>query len=92
LQTNPLNPIDPSQGAKLNEEQRAARQEMDMVYQAVFGTPQGQRVLADLKARMEAEDVPMYNMPHVNEYMHYCSGRRSVLKYFEQIMKRIQKG
>jgi len=80
------------QGAKINEEQALKRQSMDANYAKVFGSPEGKVVLADLEKRMEEEDVPLYNMQHVNEFMHYCSGRRSITKYIRLRMDRIMKG
>jgi len=64
------------QGAKINEEQLLKRQSMDAKYAKVFGSPEGKVVLEDLEKRMKEEDVPMYNIQHVNELMHYSSGRR----------------
>lgn len=80
------------QGAELNEQQKLAKQQMDMLYAKVFGTSQGKKVLEDLEKRMVEEDVPMYNIQHVNELMHYSSGRRSIVKYIRKRMNNILKG
>lgn len=90
---DPYAPIDMGeQGAELNDEQALKRQSMDIKYVKVFGSPEGKAVLEDLEKRMEVEDLPLYNIQHVNELMHYSSGRRSIIKYIRQRMNRIMKG
>lgn len=93
IKIDPYAPIDMGeQGAKINEKQALKRQSMDIKYAKVFGSVEGKLVLADLERRMEEEDIPLYNIQHVNEFMHYSSGRRSIVKYIRLRMNRISKG
>ena len=61
------------------------RRKIRSYYVQLFTTTEGQEIIKELETHIEQEDAPLFNIRHCNEYMHYVSGKRAVLKRIKQL-------